>query len=309
MSLTASSISPVGRFGLTLPSSRRTTSPAARTTCSERSALGLRERLAAGVRVEDELDDARAVAQVDEDQAAVVAAAVHPAGDTRAGVPAWPSRSSPHQASRKWLGRGGLHSAWRPLSTPATTPARSDLLLLALNPCRAAPSRRGRGSQRIGHRARSACFIWPLTERPGQVELRRQPGAAGLGRQREGVGALGRLATRRTGRSRARAAGAPRRPAASARRRPPSRTPGVARAAELLDQPVVAPAAADARLGAERVGGELEDRARVVVQAAHERRSTARTRRRRASSRSVTCAKCSRVVVRRGGRAAAARPP
>ena len=36
--------------------------------------------------MEDELDDAGAVAQVDEDQAAVVAAAVDPAGDPRLGV-------------------------------------------------------------------------------------------------------------------------------------------------------------------------------------------------------------------------------
>src|SRR5205085_6824494 len=35
----------------------------------------------ARARVEDELDEAAAVAQVDEDQPAVVAAAVHPAGD------------------------------------------------------------------------------------------------------------------------------------------------------------------------------------------------------------------------------------
>ena len=48
--------------------------------------------------------------------------------------------------------------------------------------------------------------------------------------------------------------------------------PGVGRAAELLDEAVVAPAAADAALRAERVGGELEDGARVVVEAAHERR-------------------------------------
>src|SRR3712207_9418588 len=43
-------------------------------------------------------------------------------------------------------------------------------------------------------------------------------------------------------------------------------------AAELLDQAVVAPAAADAALGAQRVRGELEHRARVVVEAADERR-------------------------------------
>ena len=46
---------------------------------------------------------------------------------------------------------------------------------------------------------------------------------------------------------------------------------GRRRAAEQLDEAVVAPAARHAGLRAQRVGGELEDRARVVVDAAHER--------------------------------------
>ena len=43
-------------------------------------------------------------------------------------------------------------------------------------------------------------------------------------------------------------------------------------AAELLEQAVVTTAAADARLGAERVGDELEHRSRVVVKTTDERR-------------------------------------
>ena len=74
--------------------------PTAETTCSERSALGERERRAARLRVEDELDEAGAVAQVDEDQAAVVAAAVHPAGDARDLLPVRSAVSDPHQLSR-----------------------------------------------------------------------------------------------------------------------------------------------------------------------------------------------------------------
>ena len=54
----------------------------------------------------------------------------------------------------------------------------------------------------------------------------------------------------------------PGRPADARRRRP----------AELLDQAVVASPAPDAALGAERVARELEHRARVVVEPAHERR-------------------------------------
>ena len=48
--------------------------------------LGERERVARRLRVDDELDDPGAVAQVDEDQPAVVAAAVDPAGDPDLGA-------------------------------------------------------------------------------------------------------------------------------------------------------------------------------------------------------------------------------
>ena len=51
----------------------------------------------------------------------------------------------------------------------------------------------------------------------------------------------------------------------------PKPMPGVGLAAHLLDEPVVATAAADRVLrGVERVALELERRARVVVEAAHE---------------------------------------
>ena len=52
----------------------------------------------------------------------------------------------------------------------------------------------------------------------------------------------------------------------------PKPMPGVGRPAEGLDQAVVAAAAADGALGAEAVAGELEDRHRVVVEAAHQGR-------------------------------------
>ena len=50
--------------------------------------LGQREGVAGGLRVYDELHEARAVAQVDEDQPAVVAAAVDPAGHADLGAAA-----------------------------------------------------------------------------------------------------------------------------------------------------------------------------------------------------------------------------
>jgi hypothetical protein len=48
--------------------------------------------------------------------------------------------------------------------------------------------------------------------------------------------------------------------------------PGCRRAAELLDEPVVAPASAERGLGAQPLGHELEHGARVVVEAADQRR-------------------------------------
>ena len=104
---------PSARFGLTLPSSRRTTSPAAETTCSERSRSASGVRLRRGLGMEDELHEARAVAQVDEDQAAVVAPAVHPAGDAD-GLARRARRSARRTRRRgsRWA-RGGLTASPR----------------------------------------------------------------------------------------------------------------------------------------------------------------------------------------------------
>ena len=78
---TSSSISPVARFGLTLPSSRRTTCAGGGDHVLGPQPLGGGVRLRGGLGMEDELDQPAAVAQVDEDQPAVVAPAVDPAGD------------------------------------------------------------------------------------------------------------------------------------------------------------------------------------------------------------------------------------
>ena len=64
---------------MTLLSSRRTISPAALSTCSGRS-RSASANASGDSGWNDELDDPGAVAQVDEDDAAVVAAAVDPAG-------------------------------------------------------------------------------------------------------------------------------------------------------------------------------------------------------------------------------------
>ncbi len=114
----------------------------------------------------------------------------------------------------------------------------------------------------------AAAFSWPLTERP-EVSIEASPGCAfsssnaatrAPGRRRGAPGRCGgwRDPLRVAREQQALVAGGP----AGTRR---------GRAADLLHEPVVAAAAADAALRAKRRRAELEDGARVVVQAAHER--------------------------------------
>ena len=77
---TGTSIAPVASLGFSVPAGRERTRPRTRTTNSLRSDSASVERRGVG-RIEGDLRDAVAVAQVDEDQAAVVAAAMHPAGE------------------------------------------------------------------------------------------------------------------------------------------------------------------------------------------------------------------------------------
>ena len=99
-------------FGFSLPSSRRTISPCALRACSGRSCWASAWASRRVLGVEDELEDARAVAQVDEDQAAVVAAAVDPArhADALAGARGV-ELARPGVAVR--VGAGRPHSPWR----------------------------------------------------------------------------------------------------------------------------------------------------------------------------------------------------
>src|SRR5580700_3332265 len=128
-----------------------------------------------------------------------------------------------------------------------------------------------------------------LERASGQLHLRREPGGTGLAEQREGAGwRIGRrtttvtIAIRGAGRGRlirdeqvhrregARARGNATREQDALDSRCPADAGGRG-TAELLHQTVVATTAADTALRAERIGGELEHRARVVVQATHER--------------------------------------
>ena len=80
------STSPVGMLGLTVPSGRGRTVPVSCTTHSGRTPLGGHEGRARLLGVEGALHEPAAVAHVDEDQAAVVAAAVDPAGERDGGA-------------------------------------------------------------------------------------------------------------------------------------------------------------------------------------------------------------------------------
>ena len=75
-------------FLLIVPASRSFTWPMTATTNSERTAFGLVVNLGAGVGGDDDLRDAAAVAQIEEDEVAEIAAAVHPSHEHnfRAGV-------------------------------------------------------------------------------------------------------------------------------------------------------------------------------------------------------------------------------
>ena len=75
------STSPVGMLGLTVPSGRGRTLPVNSTTHSGRTVSAILKASRRCLGVERALDDAGAVAYVDEDEPAVVAALADPAGE------------------------------------------------------------------------------------------------------------------------------------------------------------------------------------------------------------------------------------
>ena len=213
--------------------------------------MGELERLTGGVGVEDELDEAGAVAQVDEDQAAVVAAAVDPAGDPHLGVdPVGEHLAAPGVAV-------GIRARRRHSERPAGLARHLvdqvrgvDRALLA---ARHVAQLHAAVSLEDHHRRapiRSACLSWPLRLRPASSVSAESPAwrssaTSASARCRSASSTTARNASRRpappSGAQRQQDPLDPGRPADRRGRRP----------AELLDQPVVAPAAADLRLGAE----------------------------------------------------------
>ena len=173
--VTLSSISPVGRFGLTFPASRRDDrrrprrrrargAAARRARTPRRSSPGGRR---AGARP-------AAVAQVDEDQPAVVAAAVHPAGDADARSPVAVGVERAAQRVAVAVGARCASSDVPPAQHVRDDGGRAlDRPPAPRSPCPSARSPRRRGSQRSGRRGASACLSWPFSERPAELELRR----------------------------------------------------------------------------------------------------------------------------------------
>ena len=161
--------------------------PAALSTSSARSLWASSKASPRGVRVEDELDEPGAVAQVDEDQAAVVAAAVHPAGDAGLGVdPVAEHLAAPGVAvgvRRAAPAARSSRSAPSPLELVEQLGRRRSARCSPLSmsrSCADAVVRRGSATRRAP--IRSACLSWPLSAAAGEVDLGREPGAAQLAR-------------------------------------------------------------------------------------------------------------------------------
>ena len=200
--------------------------PAALSTSSARSLWAELEGLAGVVGMEDELDDAGAVAQVDEDQPAVVAAAVDPAGDPDLGVdPVAEHLAAPGVAVAVGAAAPGSRSRARlprDLARPGSPASTGRCSPLAMSRSCAVPS-----ASRISTRRapiRSACLSWPLSAAPGEVELGREPGVAQLASPAPAPAAAGSSSATAMKTSRPAAASAPR-PSASRIRSIPAAQP------------------------------------------------------------------------------------
>ena len=225
------------------------------------------------LRVKYELEDSRAIAQVDEDDAAVVAATVNPARDAyRAALVLGPQLAAPGVAVSVRAQR--LHASSRMRrSTACTTAAVSIVSCCPLahvlqRGLRAVDDRDVARTRSIGLRElasqRAACELHLRGKacRTGLAKhLECLPPLRGVAECDEEV-ELGLRSRVRLLARREQHALDSRRPADAGRRRP----------AEHLHEAVIATTAADSALRSERIGGQLEDGSRVVVEPTHERR-------------------------------------
>ena len=240
-----------------------------------------RVRVGRGLGVEHELHESRAVAQVDEDQPAVVAAAVHPAGDAR--LRCRPARRSARRTTCRGSGSVAVACFTTAGSRAGSSGSRRRPTARAARrtPCScSATSLRPPTIATYRAPIRSACLSWPLQRAPGELQLRREPGAARLARERE------------RGRARRRSSAAPR-----TGRRARRRTALAGRQQHPLDARRPSPSRASAGRRAARSGRRsARRRRRPTARRAH--RSRTRT----------PCACSSRGRARASGRARSASP-
>ena len=250
-------------FGLTVSALRAMSSPSARSTNSlpDPCASPPLRRCSGSTRVRDPA----AVAQVDEDSLTW--------SPPRAAQPESISCSPTRLLGRRhmWVRQSSRQSAEKVRVRDRFVLRTGAWIALA-----------GADDHGRGATERPACVGGPFSERPRSRcrRRRRSPAAPSAAEARA-------RATRRVDREEdvdgrwSRRSRRPRPPsrAAAARARRRSRPPASG-AADLLDQPVVAAAAGDRRVGAVERPDELPRRARVVVEPAHERRHERVARRR-----------------------------
>ena len=221
------SISPVARFGLTFSGRALDDLALGGDDVLGAQVLGHGEGVARGLRVHDELHEPRAVAQVDEDQPAVVAAAMDPAGDADLGAAARGGQVAGPGVAEGVGSRSVLHPAWRPLMTRATAAAADSTASCSPESMsRSCDAVRAHDGNVAG--AGAICLLELALQRaPGELLLDGEPRGARLRGQGEGLDPAVLVGDEEVGDRRA-APAARRRPAASARGPRPSPCPGSA---------------------------------------------------------------------------------
>ena len=189
--------------------------------------LGHGEGVARGLRVHDELHEPRAVAQVDEDEPAVVAAAVDPARDADLGRrSARRSGRRPRRRGRCWVSERG--SSGVASLDDACDGGRGGLHVLLLAGVHVAQLRAVRAHDGNVAGPGAVCLLELALQRaPGELLLDGEPRGPRLGGQREGLDPAVLVGDEEIGDRRA-APAALRRPAASAPGPRPSPCPGSA---------------------------------------------------------------------------------
>ena len=219
--------------------------------------------------VDHDLHQAGAVAQVDEDRGRRGRGGARPSPESVTASPTRPARSSPQPAVRYVTARSFPRAPARGHRAAPPPARRSSCPGWPPRPGSTRPRRRPpSAAPRCGRPGGTAPWCRAPRGRPRR-QARRARASSSCASSRGRAGGC-RIAKKTSARASSASAASPA-PAAGARGRRRSRRRG-RRPADRLGQPVVAPAAADRRLRAELRPLELPRRARVVVEAAHQRR-------------------------------------